>query len=119
MSNHKRGRTSHVNHDKVLTTKQADFVNKELNTSKGIMSIKKIVMQDRSVDTELVDIAYQKALLTETKNNNKKKAPTHMKEWSILSDHVKYVTADGSETFHNLNIDQMNYRQEIDLYKEL
>ena len=25
--------------------------------------------------------------------------------------------SDGSETFHNLNIDQMNYRQEIDLYK--
>ena len=42
-----------------------------------------------------------------------------MKEWSILSDHVKYVTSDGSEIFHNLSIDQMNYRQEIDLYKEL
>ena len=42
-----------------------------------------------------------------------------MKEWSILSDHVKYVTPDGSEFFHNLNIDQMNYRQERDLYKEL
>ena len=27
--------------------------------------------------------------------------------------------SDGSETFHNLNIDQMNYRQEIDLYKKL
>ena len=36
-----------------------------------------------------------------------------------MSDHVKYVTSDGSEIFHNLNIDQMNYRQEIDLYKEL
>ena len=42
-----------------------------------------------------------------------------MKEWSILSDHVKYVTSDGTETFHNLNINQMNYRQEIYLYKEL
>ena len=42
-----------------------------------------------------------------------------MKEWSILSDHVKYVMSDGSETFHNLNIDRMNYRQEIDLYREL
>ena len=42
-----------------------------------------------------------------------------MKEWSILSDHVKYVTSDGSESFHKLNIDQMNYRQERDLYKEL
>ena len=40
-----------------------------------------------------------------------------MKEWSTLSDHVKYVMSDGSETFHNLNIDQMNYRQEMDLYR--
>ena len=42
-----------------------------------------------------------------------------MKEWSILSDHVKYVTSDGSETFNNLSIDQLNYRQDIDLYREL
>ena len=116
MSNHKRGGTSHViNHDKVLTTKQADFVNKELIASKGIMSIKKIVMQDKSVNTEL-DNTYQKALLTE---NDKKKSPTQMKEWSILSDHVKYVMSDGSENFHKLNIDQMNYRHERDLCKEL
>ena len=106
MSNHRRGGTSHIiNHDKVLTTKQTDFVNKELNTSKGIMSIKKIVMQDKSVDTES-DNAYQKALLTETEND-KKKSPAEMKEWSILSDHVKYVTSDGSEIVHKLNIDQM------------
>ena len=88
MSNHKRGGTSHViNHDKGLTTKQADFVNKELNAGKGIMSIKKSAMQDKSVNTEL-DNAYQKALLTEAEND-KKKSPTQMKEWSILSDHVK------------------------------
>ena len=118
MSNHKRGGTSHViNHDKVLTTKQADFVNKELNAGKGIMSIKKIVMQDKSFETES-DNAYQKALLNETEND-KKKSPTQMKEWSILSDHAKYVTSDGPEIFHNLNIDQLNYRQERDLYKEL
>ena len=115
MSNHKRGGTCHINHDKVLTAKQADFVNKELNASKGIMQIKKILMQDKSVDTEL-DNTYQKALLTE---NDKKKSSTQMKEWSILSDYVKYVMSDGSEIFHKLNIDQMNYRQERDLYKEL
>ena len=118
MPNYKRGGTSHViNHDKVLTTKQGDFVNKELNASKGIMSVKKIVMQDKSVNTEL-DNAYQKALLTETEND-KKKNPAQMKEWSILSDHVKYITSDGSEIFDNLNIDQMNYRQERDMYTEL
>ena len=78
------------------------------------MSTKKIVMQDKSVNTEL-DNTYQEALLTE---NDKKKSPTQMKEWSILSDHVKYVMSDGSEIFHKLNIDQMNYRHERDLYKE-
>ena len=49
----------------------------------------------------------------------RKKSPAQMKEWSILSDHVKYVTSDGSKTFNNLSIDQMNYRQDIDLYREL
>ena len=97
-----------------MTTKQADFLNKELNVSKGIMSIKKIVMQNKSVNTEL-DNTYQKALLTE---NDKKKSPTQMK-CSILSDHVKYVMSDGSEIFHKLNIDQMNYRHGTDLYEEL
>ena len=42
-----------------------------------------------------------------------------MKEWSILSDHVKYVTSDKSKTFNNLSIDQLNYRQDIDLHREL
>ena len=46
LSNHKRGGTFHVKHGKVLTAKQADFVNKELNTSNGMMSIKKIVTQN-------------------------------------------------------------------------
>ena len=95
MSNHnRRGGTSHViNHDKVLTTKWADFVNKVLNTGKDTISVKKIVMQDKSVNTEL-DNTYQKAILTE---NDKKKSPAQMKEWSILSDHVKYATSDGSK----------------------
>ena len=118
MSNHnRRGGPSHVknDHDKVLTTTQGDFVNKELNTGNGTISIKKIVMQDKSVNTEL-DNTYQKGILTE---NDKKKNPTKMKEWSILSDHVKYVMSDGTETFHKLNIDQMNYRYKRDLYKEL
>ena len=42
-----------------------------------------------------------------------------MKEWSILSDHVKFIKSDGSETFNNLSIDLLNYRQDIDLYREL
>ena len=82
-----------------MTTKQPDFVNKELNTGKGIMSVKKIIIQDKSINTEL-DNTYQKALLTE---NEKKKSLAQMKEWSILSDHIKYVTSDGSEIFHRSN----------------
>ena len=86
------------------------------------MSIKKIVTLTKSEEAEL-DNAYQKVLITgiedKVENSNKKKSPAQMKEWSIFSDHVKYVTSDSTETFHNLNIDQMNYRQEIDLYREL
>ena len=95
MSNHnRRGENYHVkiDHDKVLTTTQTDFVNKELNASNGTISINKIVMQDKSVNTE-VDNTYQKAILTESE---KKRNPALMKKWSILSDHVKYVTFDGS-----------------------
>ena len=86
---------------KVLTTKQADFVNKELNASNGTMSIKKVVIQNKSVYTELEN-AYQKTLIIGTENNNKEKSPTQMKKWSILGDHVKYVTSDGSEVFSQL-----------------
>ena len=70
-------------------------MNKELNTRNSTISIKKIVMQDNSVNTEL-DNTYQKAILTE---NDKKKNPTQMKEWSILSDHVKYVMSEGQALF--------------------
>ena len=53
------------------------------------MLVKKIVMQDQSVDTES-DNTYQKALLTETEND-KKKSPAQKKEWSILSDQICHV----------------------------
>ena len=98
-----------------LTMIRSDFVNKELNAGNSTISIKKIVMQDKSVNTEL-NITYQKAIITE---NDKKKNPAKMKECSILSGYVKYVMSDGSETFHKLNIDQMNYRRERGMYKEL
>ena len=61
-----------------MTAKQADFVSKELSAGNGIMSIKKIVIPNKSVDAEL-DNAYQKALITGIENkvrhNNKKKKP--------------------------------------------
>ena len=59
---------------------------------------------------------YKKAILAE---KDKKKDPTQIEEWSILSDHVRYVMHGESEAFHKLNIDLINYRQNKDLYKEL
>ena len=34
-----------------------------------------------------------------------------MEEWSILSNHVKYVMYDESDAFQKFNINLMNYRQ--------
>ena len=122
MSVHKRGGTFWIKHDNVLTAKQAEFVNKELSTSSNTISIKKIMTPNTPEETEL-DNTYQKTLITglekKVEQNDQKKSPAQMKEWSILSDHVKYVTSDGSETFNNLSIDQLNYRQDIDLHREL
>ena len=62
-------------------------------------------------------------LITGHKNkieqHDQKRIPAQMKEWSILSDHVKYITSDGSETFNNLSIDQLNHQQDANLYREL
>ena len=60
--------------------------------------------------------SYKKVILKEP-NKNKYQVP--MKEWSILSDHVKYVTHGKSETFQKLSINSMNYRQNKDLYRSL
>ena len=55
-----------------------------------------------------LDNAYQKTLnigcKTDIRLNNKGKNPAQMKEWSILNDHVKYITSDKHETFNNLSI---------------
>ena len=66
---------------------------------------------------------YQKTLITghenKVKQNDQEKSPAQMKEWSILSDHVKCITSDRTKTFNNFSIDQLNYRQDIDLYRVL
>ena len=122
MSTHKRGGNFQIKHDHVLTAKQAKLVNRELNTSNNAISIKKIMTPTIPEETEL-DNAYQKTLTTgyetDVKHNDKKKSPAQMKEWSILSDHVKCITFDRSKTLNNLSIDQLNYRQDISLYREL
>ena len=102
-----------------MTAEQAEFVNKELSASNNPILIKRIITPNLPEEIEL-DNAYHKTLISEIENKAKqsdqKKGPAQMKEWSILSDHVKYVTSDGSKTFNNLSID---YRQDIDLYREL
>ena len=60
--------------------------------------------------------SYKNAML---KESDRKRDPVPMEEWSILSNHVKYVTHDESEAFQKLNINLMNYRQNRDLYKRL
>ena len=60
--------------------------------------------------------SYKEAILKEP-NKNRDQVP--MKEWSILSDHVKYVMHGKSEVFQKLSINSMNYRQNRDLYKSL
>ena len=97
MSKCKRGGTPWIKHGKILTAKQAEFVNKELSASNNTISIKKIVTSNKSEETEL-DKAYPKALIAGIENmvkhGDQKKSPAQMKEWSILSDHVKYVYAE-------------------------
>ena len=105
-----------------MTAKQAEFVNKELSTGNNTIAIKRIITANTPEEMEL-DNAYQKTLISgienKAKQSDQKKSPAQMKEWSILSDHVKYVTSDRSKTFNNLSIDQLNYRQDVHLYREL
>ena len=80
------------------------------------------MIQSIPEETEL-DNAYQKTLTagceTNIRPSDKGKSPAQMKEWSIQSDHVKYITSDKHKTFNNLCIDQLNYRQDISVYREL
>ena len=59
---------------------------------------------------------YKDAML---KESNRKGDLVPMEEWSILSDHVKYVMRGDSEAFQKLSIDSLNYRQNRDLYRKL
>ena len=102
--------------------KQAEFVNKELSNGSNTILIKKFITPNIPEETEL-DNPYQKTIITghesKIKQNDQKKSPAQMKEWSILSDHVKYITSYGSKTFNNLSIDQLNHQQDANLYREL
>ena len=88
----------------------------------NIIHTKMVMIPSIPEETE-PDNAYQKMLTTgcetDTRPNNKARSPAPMKEWSVLSDHIKYITSDNSKTFNNLSIDQLNYRKDISLYREL
>ena len=113
MSVNKRGEISQIIHDHVLIAKQAEFVNKELSTSSNTISIKKLITRNIPEETELDNI-HQNTLIMGCENRveqiDQSKSPAQMIEWSILSDHVRYITSDRSETFNNLSIDKLNYR---------
>ena len=84
-----------------MTAKQAEFVNKELSTGSNTISIKRFINPNIPEETEL-DNVYQKTLITGYENESqaevtRRKSPAQMKEWSILSDHVKYITSDRSD----------------------
>ena len=121
MSDHKGGGTPWIKHDNVLTARQAEFVNKNLISGNNTILVQRIITPTTPEEVEL-DNTYQKTLITGIENKTKqndKKSPAQMKEWSILSDHVKYIKSDRSEMFNNLNIDLLNYRHNIDLYRDL
>ena len=90
-------KNSNVKHVKFLTEDQAKFVCNKVSTRREINT--KTIQQEMNLT---VTNAYKNALLYDV---NKKKDPTQIEEWSVLSEHVKYVTHGESEAFHKLNID--------------
>ena len=80
----------------------------------GIEMNKKYSSNETTKDLEVN--SYKETILKEP-NKNKDQVP--MEEYSILSDHVKYVTHSKSEVFQKLSINSMNYRQNRDLCKRL
>ena len=111
-NNCKRGGTSNnLRNDVYLTEDQAKFVYKKVNAGKdiNIETIKQEMEKEKLVKTEIANSsdAYQKAISNEV--SKKEKVSAQMEDWSILSDHVKYVRHDnGSGTFHKLNINTVN-----------
>ena len=98
--------TNCSNEDTVKITFSRANAGNEINNH----TTQKEVMKDLEVNS------YKEVMLKEP-NKNKDQVP--MEEWSILSDHVKYVMNSKSEVFQKLSINSMNYKQNRDLYKSL
>ena len=87
----KHGDIGGVKHDTILTDKQTKHLYKGINPTKGI-SIK---VTEPSLPLSETENTHQRGILSDI---DKKKNPKQMEEWSIPSDHVKYIQHDESDT---------------------
>ena len=87
--------------------RQAKLINKKGNTGSNTILMKKFMTPSIPEETELEN-ALQKTLSTgyetEVTHDDKRNYPAQMKEWSIWSDHIKYITSERPETFNKLSI---------------
>ena len=106
VNNHSTENNNSFNEDIVKITSSRANASNEINNH----TTQEEIVKDLEVNS------YKEVMLKEP-NKNKDQVP--MEEWSILSDHVKYVMHGKSEVFQKLSINSMNYRQNRDLYKSL
>ena len=104
-----------------LTENQARYVYKKVEqgsiinteTMKQEIEQKKLTERDRENDNP-----YKKAILNKFYWDKDK--TTQMKNWSILSDNVRYIKHDEkSKTPHKLDISTLDYHQHKELYHKL
>ena len=95
-----------------FTEDKAKIISDKVNARHEINghTIQKEIIKDLEINS------YKDAMLKEP---NRKRDLVPMEEWSILSDHDKYVTHGESGAFRKLSIDSLNYRQNRDLYRRL
>ena len=125
--NSKHGHPSDENIVKITSNKANDGIEMNRNYSpEAINGIEKIKFYSPETNNgfemnknyspdemtkDLIINPYKRVILKEP---TKTKDQVPMEEWSILTDHVKYVTHGKSETFQKLSINSMNYRQNRD-----
>ena len=111
-NNYKSSKFPQYKLTKFSTEDKAKIISNKVNARHEIDShtTQKEIIKDLEVNS------YKDAMLKEP---NRKRDLVPMEEWSILSDHVKYVMHGESEAFQKHSIDSMNYRQNRDLYKRL
>ena len=77
-----------------MTEKELKQVYKGLDSKRGVCMKVTELMEDEN--------AYQKGIVADI---DQKKTLKPMESWSILSDHVKYIQHDESDSLHNVNFD--------------